>query len=247
LNYHDLSLSLVDALLRSHGEATGQRKPSASAAGHAAPRPPCCITISREAGALGNSVATAIGKRLKWPVYDREILDKIGEEMRRQPRHLESVDERPGYWLQQCLSGLLNQYHVSADTYLKYLIGSVRGLGAVGRCVIVGRGANYILPAATTLRVRLVALPEDRVRVIARRLGLSDREAATWVETTERQRLVFVKRYFGKDSTDPHDYDLVLNMSRLAVEEAAEVIIQMLQRLEAQGSPAERKPAATAV
>jgi cytidylate kinase len=186
-------------------------------------------------------VATAVGKRLNWPVYDREILDKIGEEMKRPPRHLEGVDERPGNWLEECLAGLLSEYHVSADAYFKYLLGTVRGLGAVGRCVIVGRGANYILPAASTLRVRLVASREDRVQVIARQLGLSEPEAAAWVEKTERHRSGFVKRYFGKDSTDPHQYDLVLNMSRLSVEDAAEVIIQMSRRVEGHGFFGERK------
>jgi cytidylate kinase len=242
LNYHDLSLSLVEALLHSHGNTTSQRAPSPGAAGQTAPRPPCCLTISREAGALGNSVATAVGKRLNWPVYDREILDRIGQEMRRPPHHLAMVDERPGNWLEESLSSLLSEYHVSADTYLKYLIGTVRGLGTVGQCVIVGRGANYILPAETTLRVRLVAALQDRVQVIARRLRLSEREAGTWVEKTERQRLEFVKRYFRKDSTDPHDYDLVLNMSRLSVDDAAELLIQMLQRFEGRAAVLERKP-----
>jgi cytidylate kinase len=218
-----------------------QGEPFPGAGQEASPRPPCCITISREAGALGNSVATAIGKRLSWPVYDKEILDKIGEEMRRPPRHLEAVDERPGNWLEECLCGLLSEYHVSADAYIKYLLGTVRGLGAVGRCVIVGRGANYILPAGTTLRVRLVVSLEDRVQVMVRRLGLSEREAATWVEMKERQRLGFMKRYFGKDVTDPHEYDVVLNMSRLSIEDAMEAIIQMLQRFEGGGFPAEVK------
>jgi cytidylate kinase len=237
LNYHDISLSLVQALLRSHGEAEDHHSSSASA-----PRPPYCITISREAGALGNSVATAVGKHLGWPVYDREILDKIGEEMRRPPRYLETVDERPGYWLEEVLSGLVNQYHVSTDTYFKYLLGTVRGLGTVGHCIIVGRGANYILPVTTTLRVRLVASLDDRVKVIASRRRLSEQEATTWVERTERQRLEFVRRCFGKDSADPHDYDLVLNMSRLSVEEASELIIQMLERLKGHAVPAARKP-----
>lgn len=239
MNYHNLSLSLVDALLRSHGEATNQRMVSAGP-----PRPPWCITISREVGALGNTVGTAIGKRLNWPVYDREILEKIGEEMQRSPRHLETVDERPFNWLEECLSGFLNQYHVSADAYIKFLICTVRGLGTVGNCVIVGRGANYILPAATTLRVRLIASMEDRVKAIIRLHGLSERDAATWMEKTERQRLGFVKHYFGKDSTDPHHYDLVLNMSRLTVDEAADLIIQMLKRFEERGSATEGKQAA---
>jgi cytidylate kinase len=242
LNYHDLSLSLVDALLKSHGEAQGQRTPS-----HGLPRSSWCITISRQAGALGNSVATAIGKQLNWPVYDREILEKIGEEMRRSPRHLETVDERPINWLEDCLSGFLNEHHVSADAYLKYLACTVRGLGSVGKCVIVGRGASYILPPATTLRIRLVASLEDRIKVIAGRLGLLEREAATWIEKTERQRIGFVKRYFGRDATDPHDYDLVLNMSRVSVEEAAELVIQMLRRFEGRGVPTERKETAAVV
>jgi Cytidylate kinase-like family len=223
LNYHDLSLSLVEGLLRSHGAKPGPREP---------PHVPFCITISREAGARGTSVATAIGQRLHWPVYDKEILDKIGEEMRRPPRQLEAVDERPGNWLEECLSGLLSKYPVSADAYFKYLLGTVRGLGAVGHCVIVGRGANYILPGASTLRVRLVASREDRVRVMTDQLGLSEHDAATWVERTERQRVEFVKHYFGKDVADPHAYDLVLNMSRVSTEDGAEIIIQLLRQFE---------------
>jgi cytidylate kinase len=168
-------------------------------------------------------------------VYDKEILDKIGEEIRLSARHLEAVDERPGNWLEECLSGVQSQYHVSGETYIKYLLGTVRGLGAVGRCIIVGRGANYILPAATTLRIRLVAALEDRVQMMAGRLELSEREAAAWVQKTERQRLEFVKRCFGKDATDPHDYDLVLNMSRLTVEDAADIIIQTVQRFDGHG------------
>jgi cytidylate kinase len=192
-------------------------------------------------------VASAIGKRLNWPVYDREILEKLGEDMRRSPRHLEMVDERPVNWLEDCLSGFLNEYHVSADAYLKYLLCAVRGLGAVGQCVIVGRGANYLLPPASTLRIRLVASFEDRIKVIARRFSLSEQEAATWVEKTERQRSEFVKRYFGKDSTDAHHYDLVLNMSRVSVEQAAELVIQMLRRFEGRGGPTERKETAAVV
>src|SRR5689334_4449644 len=107
--------------------------------------------------------------------------------------------------------------------------------------MIVGRGANSILPAATTLRIRLVAVLEDRVQVIARWLGLADREAATWVEKTKRQRLGFVQRYFGKDLTDPLHYDLVLNMTRLSAEDRAEMMIQMLRPIEGRGFPAQRK------
>ena len=193
---------------------------------------PISIAVSREAGALGHTVAAEVGHRLGWPVYDREILDKIGEDMRRPSQHLQALDERPGSWLEEFLAGLTSRHSVSPDRYLKYLVGAVRGLGEIGRCVIVGRGANFILPAETTLRVRLVASAEDRARVIAQRLSLTPREVAAWMEKAERERGEFVRRAFRQDVAEPRHYDLVLNMSRLSVDEAADVIIRVLQGFE---------------
>ena len=240
---HDISMSVMQALLHSRGETRDAPAPAPGRAGPVCP--PFTIAISREAGALGHTVAAEVGYRLGWPVYDREIRDQIGEDMRRPPGHLQPLDERPGSWLEEFLAGLASRHSVSPDRYLKYLVGAVRGLGQIGRCVIVGRGANFILPAETTLRVRLVASAEDRVRVITQRLNLGPREAAAWAERTERQRGEFVRRAFRHDVTDPHHYDLVLNMSRLAVDEAAEVIVGVLQRFEERAGSAAGQAAET--
>jgi len=186
-------------------------------------------------------VAAEVGRRLGWPVYDRNILDKVAEFLRRPASHLQGVDERPATWVGECLACLFDKYHVGSDTYLKHLFAVVHALGAAGSCVIVGRGANFLLPAETTLRVRLVARPEDRAQVMATRLGLTPAEAADWVAKTERERTEFVKNAFKFDVTDTHHYDLVLNMSRLSLEEAAEALIHLWQRFEGRRSPTERK------
>jgi len=237
MNYRDLSLSLARALIRSQANSGQGTPPDGRRAG--AP-PAFTVTISREVGALGSSVAAEVGRLLDWPVYDRNILDKVAEELRRPPSHLQGVDERPATWLADCLSNLFDKHHVGADAYLKHLFAVVRALGAVGSCVIVGRGANFLLPAETTLRVRLVARPEDRAQVMAARLGMPASEAARWVETTERERTEFVRRAFKEDPTDTHHYDLVLNTSRLSVGGAAEIIADTLRHLERRGAPAEQ-------
>ncbi len=242
MSNRDFSLSLAEALIRSQLKAN--QTPSSGSGQQAPSPPPLTLTISREVGALGNSVATEVGRRLDWPVYDREILDLIGEELHRHPARLEGVDERPASWLGERLSCLFDKYQVGSDVYLKHLFAVVRGLGAAGRCVIVGRGANFLLPAETTLRVRLVALPEDRARVLAARLGASGGEAGARLKVIERERAEFVKRTFREDPADPHHYDLVLNMSSLSVDEAADVIIETLRRRE-RGGPkgGQKRPA----
>jgi cytidylate kinase len=242
MNHRNISLTVIDALLQAH-KAAGEQPGNQGLPAAGGPRPPFSITISREAGALGTAVAAEVGRLLGWPVYDREILEKIAQELKRPAHQLAAVDERPVSWLEDSLAMLLAEYPVSADTYLKYLLATVRGLGAAGRCVIVGRAANFILPAATTVRVRLVAEPADRARVVADRLGVGRAEAEAWVEKTDRERLRFVKRLFNKDAADPHQYDLVLNTSRLTVEEAAGVIVQHLLRWEGRPTAAPASPA----
>jgi cytidylate kinase len=231
MDYHALSLSVAGSLLRSQTAPT-------TPPGRAGGRQPWSVTVSREVGALGSAVGAEVARRLSYPLYDRQILDKVAEEMRRPTFHLEAVDERRVGWLENALSSLLSDYHVDADAYLKYLIGTVRGLALSGPGVFVGRGATWILPAATNLRVRLVADRADRVRNMAQRLGCSEREAASWVERTEQDRGQFARRHFNVDPDDPHHYDLCLNVSRLSVGDCADLSVEALRRFEARGPAA---------
>ncbi len=100
---------------------------------------------------------------------------------------------------------------INDTAYVHHLIKTVLALGVNGECVIVGRGAAFILPKATTLRVRLVGTVQDRILVLARRLSISEREAARRVRSLDRERTDFVRDHFLKDPTDPRNFDLVLN------------------------------------
>jgi hypothetical protein len=91
------------------------------------------------------------------------------------------------------------------------------------------------LPAATTLRVRLVGPVPERVAALSRSLGISDREAARKVRTIDRGRTDFVQDHFFHDPTDPRNYDLVLNVSRLSVTHRAELIVEALHCVQIHG------------
>lgn len=230
MNIRNVSLTLTDALLRSDLEKLQDRD-------KAPEKPPFTITISREVGALGLKTASEIGKRLGWPVYDHEILNKITEELGKDIPRVERqrLDERHVGWFEEFLTNLSGGPPVTPTTYLKKLIGVVRGLGTIGKCVIVGRGANFILPRATTLRVRLVANLADRIPRIADIMAMSEADAAHHIERTDKGRGLFVKNNFGKDSGDPHEYDLVINTSYVGIEEAAEIIVDTLRVFEKRG------------
>jgi cytidylate kinase len=117
---------------------------------------------------------------------------------------------------------------------MKHLLELLVSLGQIGHCVIVGRGASYVLPLKTTVRVRVVAPRPLRVAKTELRKGLSKTEAERWVDKTDADREHFVKNHFNQDPQDPLNYDLILNSGRYSTDECARLIVDATQMREAQ-------------
>jgi cytidylate kinase len=234
MNYSSTSDRLAEALLQAHRHWQTQGEAGPAPRGGGPPGPAAyTIALSREAGAQGATVAQAVGKKLGWPVYDRELLQRIAEEMGLRTNLLESLDEKQTHWLLESIQAFTVKNVVGESSFFRHLVETVLSLGTHGSCVIVGRGATMILPPASTLRVRLVAPREERIAAMTRRLGLCKEEATSFVAKTDRDRARFVKDHFHKDPAEAVQYDLVLNAARFSTEECADLIIDALHRMQA--------------
>jgi cytidylate kinase len=228
---------LIERAFR-HWEA---RRRAAAAQRDLSPRTGTAFTIAieREAGTQGTNVAKEVARRLGWHVYDHELLEEIARDMGLRTNLLESVDERQQSWLIEMAEAFLSAPRtgdwgplVTESGFVQHLIKTVLALGAHGEAVIVGRGAGFILPPATTVRVRLVGPVRERIAALGKNLGLTEHEAARRVRKLDRERADFVQDHFLKDPTDPHNYDLVLNALRLTIAQSAEVIVAALERFQ---------------
>jgi cytidylate kinase len=246
---HGRALSqLVDRAGR-HWEA--RRHAAAAQRDAAAPAPPhFTVALSRELGTNGTAVAHEVGRLLGWHVYDNELLERIAQDMGLRNNLLNSVDERHQTWLGKIADAVLAApvlpvwgSPVTEGSFVYHLIKTVLALGVHGESVIVGRGAAFILPAETTLRVRLVGSVRERVAVLSRRLSISEHEAAKQARAIDRERNDFVQDHFRKDPADPRNYDLVLNAPRLSVRQNAELVVEVLHRLQAHAVEREPVPA----
>lgn len=187
------------------------------------------IAVSREAGSRGSSIARHLGARLDWPVYDQELLETIARRLHVNAASLDSIDERHVSWIQETVERFCNVAPVSEGTYVSHLVATLVQLAAEGSGVFVGRGAAFVLPAATTLRVRLMAPLADRIANVRFEQLLNSSDAERQVLQIDRERLQFVRTHFLHDPTDPDHYDLVLNTSRFSDAECADVIIDALE------------------
>jgi cytidylate kinase len=197
------------------------------------PRVRPSIAVSREEGASGTQLARAVGARLGWPVYDHELLEKIAGDMKLRVSLLESVDEKYVSWFEEGMTSFTQMRMVDENSFVKHLVTTVVSLGKHGECVIVGRGSPHILPAASTLRVRVIANLPERVDRLVRERRMTADEAKRRIELVEKERRRFLKAYFDVDATDPHLYDVIVNLSFYSMDEAADVVVDACRRMQA--------------
>lgn len=186
------------------------------------------VTLSRDFGCGALEVAAALARNLRWQVYDKEIVDQIAEEAHVLNSVVESVDEKTRIWLDDYISRLWNREHLAPARYVEHLAHVVTTLAKHGKAILVGRGANYLLPAEAGVRVRLTASKEWREANLMESRGISEAEARRTVLEEDLNRLDFVRDHFHKDIQDPNHYDLVINVQGFRVEDVAAMIHRAL-------------------
>lgn len=139
-------------------------------------------------------------------------------------RLLATLDERGLSILEDWISSLVYDRHLWPDQYLKHLMNVIGTIGKHGRAVVIGRGANFILPPEQRFRVRITAPQMLRIENVARDFNLSMDEAKRRVIKTESDRKAFIRKYFNAEIADPTNYDLVMNTETLTVDNAVDVI-----------------------
>jgi cytidylate kinase len=191
--------------------------------------PRMCITVSREAGARGSTVARLVGQKIGWTVYAQELLEYIAHEMHLRASVLESLEESEFDWARDWLAKLLEDQWQNQDAYIVHLSKVVLAIGLHGEAIIVGRGAACILPRERTLNVRIIAKDADRIGLLSQIERLTPQEAERHMRDTDEQRKRFVRDYFHRNNEDVHEYDLVLDSSALGEECCADVIVSALR------------------
>ncbi|MCB2149222.1 MAG: cytidylate kinase-like family protein [Deltaproteobacteria bacterium] len=186
------------------------------------------ITLSREPGSGGKFVAKAVAERLGLELFHQEIINAMAENADTTARIIRTLDERSLSMIEDWVSAAISERHLWPDDVSRVLMRVIGTIGRHGKAVIVGRGANFILPPENRFRVRIIAPLELRVNHVAETYGVTKKEAKRRVLRTESDRQAFVRKYFYSDISDPANYDMILNTGTLSVESAAAAICSAL-------------------
>src|SRR5207248_1112138 len=102
-------------------------------------------------------------------------------------------------------------------------------------CVIVGRGAPYFLrERSDAFHVFLYASRTEKLRRL-QATGMKVKEAEEQLDSVDRDRIEFVKRYFGADWPTRCLYHLMVNTA-IGNEAATSLILNSIRLLDARRS-----------
>ncbi len=190
--------------------------------GLAGPRP--CITVSREPGAGGSEIARKLASDLKMDLMGGQIISRVAESTGMSEKVVATLDEKHVTTLDTWLASLFTARHLWPDVYLKHLTKVIGTIGQHGNAIIVGRGAQFILPVERIFRLRFIAPMEQRIVKVMKDRKCNRDEAESYVTKADADRAAFIKKYFREDIADPSHYDLVLNTAGLSVDQATEIV-----------------------
>jgi CMP/dCMP kinase len=203
------------------------------------------VTISRQYGAGGSSVAALVAAGIGAEVLDKKLIEQVADKLKMPPSEVEEEAERPRTVFESLIrsfstlepgmgAGWAPPYPDPLFDPRKEIITlteqSIHEAATGGNVVIVGRGAGFVLKDLPgVLRVYLWAPAPVRVRTLVARFGYSEAEAARKMHETDSNRAAYVRQIYGRNWTDQEAYDLVVNTGRIGYEATAQVILGALK------------------
>jgi len=199
------------------------------------------ITIARGFGSGGKQTAIQLSEILSISYYDKEILKMASEDSGITEKRFSQVDEklrgntlvsrlkrhRPA---EEVLTPESSDF-VNDNNLFEIQSKIIRRLADMQSCIIIGKCADYILSEyKNVVSVYIEAPRADCVRSIVDGYGVDIKQANKMISSTDKYRSDYYKYYTGGNEwTNPVNYDLVLNSSRVGRQACAEVIKSYLQ------------------
>jgi cytidylate kinase len=194
------------------------------------------ITISRQFGAGGVTIGKMLANTLGYTFVDQEIIAMVSEKAKVSREWVQAIEKEAGSKLQQFISRLmpkglvdrvldLQRGYIDEDIYLGLLRQIITKIADSGNCIILGRGGQFILKdRKDTFHILLIADKAYRIRFMENQYKLPRQQAENVVNAEEKRRINLYRKFDKSDYDQPYHYHLSINMNRVTLETAVNLI-----------------------
>ena len=208
---------------------------------------PFVVTISREIGSGGRTVGRKLAEKLGVRYSDKDLINALREKFNLTASHIEELKSEKKNWLADFIhwvapvpkaqnivdtdSKFIQEFrsNVTTNDVFKAEMEILEGIAEEGSCVIAGRSGFFVLEDhPNKVDVFITASRKHRVARVMHKQNLNEEQAAAVIDSVDKSRENYIKRFTGTSRYDARNYDLVINMDPLTEDEAVDLILAYL-------------------
>ena len=200
------------------------------------------ITINREVGTGGRTVGRKLAEKLGVKYCDKAVIDGLTQKFGLSPERIEEIKAQKKSWWNdfnnyyQTLVGSASmpmEAEVKLDNASMFETEKLilQNLAAHESCVVAGRtGFMVFREWPNHLNVFIQASMAYRIQRVMRRQKVSEQEARDIIAKMDATREAYIKKYEDTSRYDTRNYQLVISMDDLSEDDAAEIILDYIDR-----------------
>jgi cytidylate kinase len=192
------------------------------------------ITISRGSYTHGSVVAEKVAQKLGYECTSREILLEIIEEYNiPEIKLLRSIRDAPS---------IFERYTFGREKYINFIRAAFLMQVIKDNVVYHGFAGQYFLKdAPNVLKVRIIANMKYRIECMMKREAVSEKKAEKMVKEVDEERRKWSRKLYNLDTWDSRLYDLVINIEKISIDQASDMICDTVKLGPFQTTPESQK------
>jgi cytidylate kinase len=200
------------------------------------------ITINREVGSGGRTVGRILAEKLGVKYCDKAVIEGLTKKFGLSPERIEEIKAQKKSWwndINNYYQTLVNstslpmdaEVRLDNDTMFETEKRILQELATQSSCVVAGRtGFMVFREWPNHLNVFIQASMEHRIKRIMNRKNVTMEQARDIIAKMDATREAYIKKYEDTTRYDTRNYQLVISMDDLTENDAAEIIIDYVNR-----------------
>lgn len=197
------------------------------------------VTISRQAGCAGKSIAKLLQKAInknvlhpedKWQCLDKEMMYESAKKLNLPVRKIKYVYHgiRKSN-MDEIFESLSSRYYKSDKVIRRTIVEVMKKYARKGNMVMIGRAGVALSPFVTkSFNIRLVASINWRTSKISQKHEISDEEAQKYIVEVDKKRMAMIEEFSGGKMEEAL-FDIIFNCEQISKDEIVETCLRLMR------------------
>lgn len=187
------------------------------------------ITITRQFGSMGRTIAQKLSEKLNIEFFDRDIVEITAKRMNLPISTISHLEESASrYSLKKFPLGDDSSKKQQEIFHVQKQI--ILDKADAGNCIIVGRCSDAILANTPNhLHIYIYAPYKDRLNNCINYLNMTPEEAIKMIRDVDKARIEYHKQYAGFLPDDIQYKDFMINSSCMTLDEIVDFLAYLIQ------------------